>query len=292
MATALNIAHRGGAGLWPENTLFAFAEAAEMGCDGAELDVQLTRDGKLAVFHDFRLNPVLCREKDGAWVKPPLPLIRDLSLAQLRKLDVGRFRPRTRYAREHRKVVPRDGEHIPSLSEVIACVRPVPGFRLFIEIKTSFGDRTLTASPARTAAAVVALLRQERFIKRSVLVGFDWPALIAAKTLEPKLACWFTTKRRRRRKHVEAPWAGGFDPWKFGGSIPKAIAAAGGDGWFASAAQANARNIAAAHELGLQFGVWTVNGARAMRKFIKVGAEAVCTDRPDRLSHALEQRRR
>ena len=41
-----NIAHRGGAGLRPENTLAAFAHAIALGADGAELDVQLTRDGR------------------------------------------------------------------------------------------------------------------------------------------------------------------------------------------------------------------------------------------------------
>ena len=55
--TALNIAHRGGAGLRPENTLAAFADAMARGCDGAELDVQLSADGVVVVHHDFRLNP-------------------------------------------------------------------------------------------------------------------------------------------------------------------------------------------------------------------------------------------
>ena len=50
-----NIAHRGGAQLMPENTLAAFADALARGCDGAELDVQLTRDGVAVVHHDFRL---------------------------------------------------------------------------------------------------------------------------------------------------------------------------------------------------------------------------------------------
>jgi glycerophosphoryl diester phosphodiesterase len=48
-----NIAHRGGAQLMPENTLAAFAEALARGCDGVELDVQLTRDGTAVVHHDF-----------------------------------------------------------------------------------------------------------------------------------------------------------------------------------------------------------------------------------------------
>ena len=56
-----NIAHRGGAALSPENTLAAFADAIARGCDGAELDVQLTRDGVVVVHHDFRLKAGLAR---------------------------------------------------------------------------------------------------------------------------------------------------------------------------------------------------------------------------------------
>src|SRR5215469_11205901 len=55
MSVELNIAHRGGAQLWPENTLPAFIAAASAGSDAAELDVQLTHDDRLIVFHDFRL---------------------------------------------------------------------------------------------------------------------------------------------------------------------------------------------------------------------------------------------
>src|SRR5437763_3915862 len=91
MTKPLNIAHRGGALLWPENTLFAFISAAKAGYDGAELDVQLTRDEKLVVFHDLRVKPGLCRYPNGNWVRrqvsKPLPLIRDLTLADLTAFD-------------------------------------------------------------------------------------------------------------------------------------------------------------------------------------------------------------
>ena len=45
-------AHRGASGYAPENTLEAFRKAVEMGADGVELDVQLTKDGELVVIHD------------------------------------------------------------------------------------------------------------------------------------------------------------------------------------------------------------------------------------------------
>ena len=70
----LNIAHRGGAGLRPENTVVAFADAIARGCDGGELDAQLSADGVAVVHHDFRLNPGYAR-KDGVWLKSPAPRI-------------------------------------------------------------------------------------------------------------------------------------------------------------------------------------------------------------------------
>jgi glycerophosphoryl diester phosphodiesterase len=61
------IAHRGGAGLRVENTLAAFENAIELGADGAELDVNLTRDGQVVVHHDDVLNGAYCRRDDGTW---------------------------------------------------------------------------------------------------------------------------------------------------------------------------------------------------------------------------------
>jgi glycerophosphoryl diester phosphodiesterase len=283
----LNLAHRGGAGLWPENTLFAFAQAARHGYDGAELDVQLTRDGRLVVFHDFRLKRELCRDMNGSWIKRPLPLIHDLTRDEFALFDVGRAKPRTIYARRHPALHPKDGEHIPLLSDVIATIRSLRReFRLFIEIKTSFDDRSLSAAPEDVAAAVVKELRSKRFLESAVIVSFDWPALLEIKHLEPKLACWFLTqgRARLRLRGRRAAWAGDFHPRKFGGSCAEAILRAGGDGWLCPRSAANRKAIRAAHERGLKFGVWTVNQRREMRALMTWGADAIITDRPDRLA--------
>lgn len=264
MTRTLNIAHRGGARLWPENTLFAFVSAAKAGFDGAELDVQLTRDGKLVVFHDFRLKPALCRMPNGHWLKGRrLPLIKDLTLAELQCFDVGRPKPGSLYARTHRKLQARDGELMPSLSDVIAAVRAVnEKFRLLVEIKTSAGDPTLSARAEAVAEAVVAELKRLSFRKPAILVGFDWPGLIHAKRLDRDLSCWFTTQMKSRR---------GAD----------AIKAAGGDGWFCALDRANAGAVRTARARGLSFAVWTVNVPRNMRVLTALGVDAICTDRPD-----------
>ena len=53
--------HRGYSGMYPENTMLSFQKAAETGCYGIELDVQLTKDGRLVVIHDETID----RTTDG-----------------------------------------------------------------------------------------------------------------------------------------------------------------------------------------------------------------------------------
>ena len=286
-AAPLNIAHRGGAGLWPENTLFAFEQAAAAGFDGAELDVQLSRDGKLVVFHDYRLKPELCRNSEGRWIgRGERRLTRELDAAKLRQYDVGRIKPRTLYGQRHRVLHPRDGERIPLLADVIIAVRKRRAdFKLFIEIKTCPEDRALSSAPEAVADGVIEMLRQASFVEHAVLVGFDWAALLHAKMKEPGLACWFSTKRRSPR--ADRSWAAEFHPSKFGGSFADAIRRAGGDGWLCSRVQATRSRIEEARGVGLKFGVWTVNDARSMRGFSQLGVDAIVSDRPDLLASVL-----
>jgi glycerophosphoryl diester phosphodiesterase len=80
----IGFAHRGGAALWPENTLHAFQGAIDLGIRYIETDLHLTRDGVVVCIHDARVD----RTTDG------VGLVRDLDLAELRALDAGyRFTP-------------------------------------------------------------------------------------------------------------------------------------------------------------------------------------------------------
>jgi glycerophosphoryl diester phosphodiesterase len=86
----LIIAHRGASASEPENTLKAFQTAYKLGADGIELDIHLTKDGKIVVCHDNNIKRITGK---------PLKIAHS-SLAQLRKLDFGK------------------GEKIPTLDEV------------------------------------------------------------------------------------------------------------------------------------------------------------------------------
>ena len=89
--------HRGARGLAPENTLPAFRRALTEGVSTLELDVGMTRGGVVVIHHDASLNPMLTRGRDGRWIDAPI-LLSGLSLARLRRFDVGRVRPDTEYA--------------------------------------------------------------------------------------------------------------------------------------------------------------------------------------------------
>lgn len=308
----LNFAHKGGAGLWPENTLAAFAYARDMGADGAELDVQLSRDGEVVVFHDFRLKPEICRAPDGGWIRKPTPRVKDLLLSELKRYDVGRLEPMSEYARSFPSVEAVDGERIPTLREVVEIARKrVKPFVLQVELKSSFSDRDLSADPVALAEKTVEVLRATDYLERTIFVGFDWPALLHVMKIEPRTRCWFTTLTqswfaegtpppeddapalpvlqmlRHWAQNGTSPWAGGFDAVNYDGSILKAIKAAGGEGWFPTHRDATAERVAEARVLDLRVGAWTVNEPEEMRRLIALGVDAICTDRPDILAGLL-----
>ena len=105
--------HRGASGHAPENTLEAFRLAMEMGADGFELDVHLSKDGELVVIHDETVD----RTTDGTG------FVRDLTLAQLKELDACNGMAAYR------------GAKIPTLGEVFDLVRDTHHI-VNVEIKT------------------------------------------------------------------------------------------------------------------------------------------------------------
>ena len=105
--------HRGASGYAPENTLPAFKMAADMGADGVELDIQMTKDGVIVVCHDETID----RTSSGkGWLK-------DFTFDELRRLDFSNGN--TAY----------EGVQIPTMEEVFDLLEPT-GLLINIEIKT------------------------------------------------------------------------------------------------------------------------------------------------------------
>src|SRR4051812_37476292 len=184
-----NIAPRGGALLMPEKTQEAFADALARGCDGAELDVQLTRDGVVVVHHDDRLMADVARQ-NGGWLDQPGPRIGDLTFDELQNFDVGTARPDSAYALAHPLLQPVNAK-VPKLNTVVELAQStVRRFRLFVELKVAEG-----ADPLALADAVYDVIAARDFLEDAIFVGFDWRALARIRIRDPDAACWFTTDK-------------------------------------------------------------------------------------------------
>ena len=280
MTGILNIAHRGGAGLWPENTLGAFKRALALPCDGVELDCHLSRDGEIVVVHDEALNPEIARDADGKWLEAPTPLVKDLTYAELRQFDVGRAKPGTAYAARRAGQEPMDGERIPLLRDVVALAkRANPAAALWIELKSDIAHPERSADPQNLAEAVAALLREEDFIARATIVSFNWLALMHLKHVEPRLPVYAITlpeAERMKRGFPDIAYA----------DLIAALNLAGLDGWLAHYSDLTPERAAQARA-ALALAVWTVNDDAEMKRLIALKPHAICTDYPDRLKAAL-----
>lgn len=294
----LVIGHRGAAGLRPENTLAGFSRAIELGVDAVELDVLMTADKELIVHHDFHLKPEITRLPDGRWLKDrPGLLINELTVAQLKAFDVGRLKANTRYAFRYPDQMPSDGERIPLLREVISTIKKSDNFsvQVWIEIKTSPEQPNKTPAPEQLADGVVALLQQENFTHRVKILSFDWRSLIHVQKIAPGIPTVYLTSDTKQFKAAsftnpwESDWTAGFDIGKYGGSIPQTIIAAGGSWWAPKYNQVNAIQIERAHALGIHVAVWTPDSPKTLKTMVKMGVDAIITNRPDRLQQILSE---
>ena len=162
------VAHRGGAGLWPENSLTAFREVRSLQVDQVEMDVHLTADGELAVIHD--------------------PLLDRTTNAQ------GPIRARTRG--ELKGISPIGlAEGVVFLDEALDLLAPT-GLRLQIEIKIDQNGKRYSGIEEKTIAAV----RERGLLDRVIFGSFQPETVVRLRELAPETTrCGFVGSRAAQK---------------------------------------------------------------------------------------------
>jgi len=155
-APPLLAAHRGGAALWPENSLLAFRGAAALGVDYLEFDVHLSKDGEVVVIHD----PTLDRTTTGSGV------VKDRTLAELKAL---RLKDRSGAV---------TAEVVPTLGEVVAVAG---GRRLLLEIKVDPAKARYPGIEER----VLAVLDRHGLAASTVIMAFEAETWRRVRALRP-----------------------------------------------------------------------------------------------------------
>jgi len=238
-------AHRGGSGLAPENTLAAFDNGLALGADGLELDVHLSRDGRVVVHHDRLLDrttnlqgPVASRTADE--------LARADAASQFRVNGTFPFRGR--------------GLGVPLLADVLARHRDVP---VVVELKVNTPE---------LAAAVVEVLRRADAVDRVCLGSFGRRVLRAVRRLEPAVAT--SAAREEVRWALYRSWC----RWPVSRvayscyQVPE---------WSGRTHVVTPLFVKGAHGAGLPVQVWTVDTESDAGRLLEWGVDALITDRPD-----------
>ncbi len=155
----LNIAHRGASSLAPENTMAAFYKAIEVGAQGIELDVQLSKDGIPVIIHD----EILQRTTSGTG------FVKGYTLAELKQLDAG-----TSFSTEFA------GERIPTLEEALQLAQK---YNLFLNVELKNG---VVLYPG-IEQIVADMIRTYRYEANTIVSSFNHYSLLEMKKIAPQI---------------------------------------------------------------------------------------------------------
>ena len=291
--------HRGARGLAAENTLEAFATALSIGVTTLELDLAMTRDGILVVSHDSRLNPDHTRGPDGRFPDAEGPAIHSLTLAEVKRYDVGRLKPGSSYAAAFPEQRAMDGVRIPTLTEVFDLVRQAKAdhVRFNIETKLTPTSGADTPDPETFAAAVARVVHEAGLAARVSIQSFDWRTLAVMHRIAPGIerVCLTTDGGNgdtiERGRPGASPWTAGLDIDDFAGSVPRLVVAAGCAVWSPNYRNLTAASLAESKSLGLRVIPWTVNERSDMERLMLMGVAGIITDYPNRLRAVMAQKK-
>lgn len=265
--------HRGARGLAPESTIASFDAAIAHGVTGIEFDVRLTGDGEVVVWHDPTLEAAKC-VFEGEDVTEAL--VADLTLAQLRSVDVG---SRTLAAYPQQVAAP--GSRILTLAELFdryAAAHPTLWWT--VEVKVDPTDPREVATREELTRRVIDAIKDAGVEGRSFVHSFDWAVLELARDIDQSLILSALMVPGTPVEDVR-PWTGSLDPADFPDEVA-AAAALGASVFSPYWTWCTPDNVARAHELGLAVLPWTVNEVADLEAMKAAGVDGLVTDYPDR----------
>ena len=253
----LVIAHQGGDGVWPGDTLYAYEKAVELGADVLEMDAHITKDGEIVLMHDEKVD----RTTDGAG------LIEDLTLAELKKLDAA-----YQWSNDDGQTFPFRGQEIqvPTLRELF---EKFPDMRYLIEIK-------LTKNPI--AQRFCDLIREYHMEDKVIVGSFHDDAMAMFRETCPEVATGASQGEVTSFVILGKIFLSGWiSPHYQDLQVP----------WEKSESKGiqvmTERFIREAHAKNIKVEPWTVNDPELMKQYIAWGVDGIITDRPDLLLEVL-----
>ena len=250
----LVIAHQGGDGLWPGDTMYAFEKAAALGVDVLEMDLHITKDNVLVLMHDETVDDTT--EGSGA--------LEDMILEEVKRLDAGfDWTPDGGVTYPYRG----QGITVPTLEEVF---QAFPDYRMTIEIKKT--ERSM-------AQPFCALIRQYEMQDKVLVASFHDERMDEFRQVCPEVATSSAQEETRAFVLMSKAFLGRlYSPKFYSLQVPEESS---------GITVMTAQFVRAAHERGLHVEPWTIDDPERMQLYIDWGVDGIITDRPDLMLEIL-----
>ena len=250
-ARPLVIAHQGGDGLWPSDTMFAFERAVAMGVDMLEMDLHATSDGQLVLMHDETVD----RTTDGAG------RLEDMTLAEVKALDAG-----YRWTADGGQTYPYRGQGI-TVATVEELFQAFPDMPMTIEIKL--------VERIPVAELFCQMIRQYNMQDKVLVASFHQDAMDAFRTACPEVATSITQNEVidffvRQTLGMAASYS----------PAGQAVQAPEMRSGLRVLSEGFVKD---AQQRGMDVHAWTINETADMQRMIDLGVDGIITDYPDRL---------
>lgn len=247
----LVIAHQGGEGLWPSNTMVAFEHAVAMGVDMLEMDLHVTSDGALVVMHDETVD----RTTNGTG------RLEDMTLAEVKALDAG-----YRWTDDDGQTYPYRGQGI-TVATVEELFQAFPDMPMTIEIKLV--ERIPVAEP------FCELIRKYNMQDKVLVASFHQDAMDAFRAVCPEVATSITQNEVINFfvRH-KLGLAASYSPPGPAVQVPETRS---------GLRVITEGFVESAHQRGMDVHAWTINEPEDMQRMIDLGVDGIITDYPDRL---------
>ncbi|KAF8415672.1 PLC-like phosphodiesterase [Terfezia claveryi] len=261
-------AHRGGLGLQPESTAYAFAYAMEIGANVLEMDMVFTKDGIPVIWHDHQISGTKCKDTTGNFVGK---FIANITLAELKTLDCGSMQLSSY---KQTKLAP--GAQIQTLEEILDLVECYGDSKSrstwrFTKLDPIVSNETFPLQAY--IDNIIPILERRRFDKRTYIQSFDWRTLIGIKKKFPSTRTVALIDDTTIIRMTVAPrnWRCTANSPEYKPFVTKEI-------------------VKRAHKLGLQVVPWTVDDEVTINKLITDGVDMIISDYPERVKHVARDR--
>jgi glycerophosphoryl diester phosphodiesterase len=250
------IAHRGGRGLAPENTMTAFDNAVRLGVDVLEMDIHQTADGVIVLIHDDTVD----RTTNGTGP------VSSFTFAELQQLDAGYH-----WTADDGATFPYRGQGV-TISTLEEVFTAYPDMHMNIEIKDA--DTTMVEKFCQ-------LLTTYNMEDKVLAGSFNTETnknfrakcpTVATITTEPEIKLFYVLNRL----YISAaylPSVQAFEVPEYSGDI----------------LVVDKRFVASARKHNMKVWVWTVNEKDDMQRILDLGVDGIITDYPDRLLEVLDR---